>query len=504
MSEKQKDRYHTMFPFLADRDNVVLSSVFDDKTLGKMKLLRKNITCEKNGWIVLGSTSWIKGAQAAENWCKANNKKYEVVWNMPYDETLAKLATAEGFVYLPLGGDTCPRMVIEAKLLGCKLQLNDNVLHKDEEWFATDDILSIEDYLYAARRIFWEAIQKQMMYKPTISGYTTTFNCIKQCYPLAQCLQSMLAFCDEVCVVDGGSTDGTWEYIQRLASNEQKIKAKQVVRDLNHPRFAVFDGQQKAEARSMCRSEFCWQMDCDEVVHEDDASRIIELARAMPNQVNIVSLPVIEFWGSAEKVRIDIQPWKWRLSRNLRHITHGIPIALRRIDAAGNVYALPGTDGCDMIDANTGEPLLHMSFHTSDAEHVRQQAMSGNNEALASYEQWFNTVINGLPSVFHYSWYDIARKIRLYRDYWTRHWQNISGDESIDSSTTNMMFDLPWSQVTEKMIEDRAAELAEKLGGWIWHRKWDGQTITPHVKIRRSQPSYMHDFFTKEKCNQHV
>ena len=34
MSEKQKEKYHGVFPFLAEKDNIVLSSVFSKKTLG--------------------------------------------------------------------------------------------------------------------------------------------------------------------------------------------------------------------------------------------------------------------------------------------------------------------------------------------------------------------------------------------------------------------------------------------------------------------------------------
>ena len=35
-------------------------------------------------------------------------------------------------------------------------------------------------------------------------------------------------------------------------------------------RHAVFDGAQKAEARSRCTGDFLWQMDADEVVHENE------------------------------------------------------------------------------------------------------------------------------------------------------------------------------------------------------------------------------------------
>ncbi len=490
MSEKQKEKYHSLFPFLAERDNIVLSSVFSRKTLAALKLLRETVTQEeRNGWIVLGSQSWVKGFETAKKWCEDNGKDYEVVWNLPYEELLAKLASSEGFVYLPAGGDTCPRMVIEAKLLGCKLHLNEDVQHKDEEWFATDDLESIENYLSVAPDFFWKAITKIMNKKPTISGYITTYNCEKQGYPYVQSIKSMLGFCDEVCVVDGGSTDGTFENLNRLSREDSRVKIKKIARDWSHPRHAVFDGMQKAEARSMCTSEFCWQMDSDEVVHEEDYQKIIDLCSKSPASVEILSLPVIEYWGGPEKVRADIQPWKWRLSRNLPHITHGIPTHLRREDELG-VYASQGTDGCDMIHKVTGEIINHLTFHTEESERVRIAAVSGNLEAIAVYQDWFNRVVENIPGVHHYSWYNMPRKMRLYRDYWTRHWNSLFNGSLEDTSSTNMMFDVPWSEVTEEMIEERAKLLTEKTGGWIWHRKWDGRS-TPHIVVKKTQPKIM-------------
>jgi hypothetical protein len=156
MSEKQQEHYSLLFPFLQEKENVVLSSVFDEEFFRTVKDLKnkQHDNIDRDTWLVLGSQSWVKGFEEAREWCISNDKKYEVVWDMPYDVVLQKLSIAEGFVYLPRGGDTCPRMVIEAKLLGCKLHLNEYVQHKDEVWFNSDDIYDTEAYLYAARRDF--------------------------------------------------------------------------------------------------------------------------------------------------------------------------------------------------------------------------------------------------------------------------------------------------------------------------------------------------------------
>jgi len=495
MSEKQQERYFTLFPFLKEKDNIVLSSVFSNETLALLRNLNNRNTefnkrKQRSGWIVLGSNSWVKGAKNAEQYCIDNKLSYEVIWNLPYETVLQKLADAEGFVYLPDGSDTCPRMCIEAKLLDCKVIMNDFVQHKDEEWFATSNLSDIENYLISSPNLFWNGIRKMIDHHHKISGYITTYNCVKQEYPFDKCIQSLLGFCDEVCVVDGGSTDETIKILNDLALKDSRIKIKVVSRDWSDPRFAVFDGMQKAEARSMCTGDFCWQMDSDEIVHEDDYEKVKDLCKSFPKDVDILSLPVIEFWGTLEKVRMDIQPWKWRLSKNKNNITHGIPFNLRRYDSGGRVYSLPGSDGCDMIDKTTGERLNHMGFYTQDADKFRQKGLlSLNNVDRDQYEKWFNEMTNILPCVFHYSWLNLPRKIKLYRDYWSAHWENLVGNDYKDLPTTNMMFDVPWTEVTDDMINDLAKKLS-KTGGHIWHSKWNGQ-ITPWIGCSRKQPKIM-------------
>jgi len=488
MSESQMEKYHTVFPFLEEGDNTVLSSVFDDNFFAYIKALRhKYKDKEKKGWVVLGSNSWVKGAESAEMWCKNNNKEYEVVWNLSYDQVLDKLAQSEGFVYLPLGSDTCPRMVIEAKLLGCKLKLNDFVQHKDEIWFDTDDMFDTEAYLYAARERFWNGIKYSMGFNPTVSGYTTTKDCISQSYPFIESISSMLGFCDQVVVVDGGSTDGTWEKLKEISKNNDRLIVHRQDRDWNSKRSAVFDGQQKALARSLCSSDFCWQQDVDEVVHELDYPKIKNIISQLPKGVELIALPVIEYWGGPDKVRMDINPWKWRLSRNLPHITHGIPASLRRFDESGDMFSAPGSDGCDYIRSDTFVPIQFVTFYTRDIDELKRSATS-NEDALEKYQKWFDEVIERLPSVHHYSWFDIERKIKTYSGFWSRHWQSLYNIEQQDTSENNMFFDKSWAEVTDSDISDLAKRLKNEMGGWIFHEKIDFSKPTPHISISINHP----------------
>ena len=487
MSERQMERYHSIFPFLSEKPNTVISSVFGEEFWLARKILEDRYKdIERKGWIVLGSASWIKGREAAEEWCKKNDKEYEVVWGLPYDEMLERLAQAEGLVYLPPGGDTCPRMVIEAKLLGCKIHINDNVEHASEPWFDTDDEFDTEAYLYAARELFWNSIKAAMEWNPKLSGYTTTLNCLSQGYPIEKCVRSLLELCDEVIVVDGGSDDGTLEKLNELSKEFENLFIFENVIDMEHPRFAVEDGRQKAYARSKCTGDFCWQQDADEIILSHDSQKVRQLIRAFPSAVDLISLPIVEFWGGYEKVRLDVNPWKWRLSRNRDNIIHGIPGPLRKYDENGNLYASPGTDGCDYIDSKSHDAIAHVSFYNEQAHELRVHALQGNTDALGVYQEWFQRNIELLPTVYHYSWFDLPRKIRIYRDYWSSHWQSLYDIPQDDTAKNNMFFQRPWADVSEDDIDELALLLKEKMGGWIFHAPVDFDKPTPHMTLGAS------------------
>ena len=485
MSYAQMKRYHDRFPFLAEEEGsnqFVLSSCFSDEFFATVKLLRDAAqNKDRKGWLVLGSSSWIKGTDAAVQWCKDNNKEYEILQGLNHREVLEKMSVAEGFVYLPLGGDTCPRMVIEAQLLGCELKINDNVQHSTEIPFCENNIEEIETYLYANRDVFWNTVKTDMNYSPNISGYVTTKDCISQEYPFERCIESMKSFCSEIIVMDGGSTDGTLEKLNQLAEEDSRVKVFVNNVDWNAKRFAIEDGLQKARARAKCTGDFLWQMDSDEEVNQDTVNEIVKICRQFPKFVDIVSLPVIEYWGSKEKIRLDVNPWKWRLSRNKPNITHGIPKELRLTDEDGNLYAAPGTDGCDYIDFDTYERLPHASFYTNEVHQLRIMAMQGNPQALANYQDWYKKLVGIMPSVKHYSWIDIERKIKTYKNYWQKHWESLYDMEQEDTADNNMFFDKPWSEVSDEEIKNMAKDLAQKTGGHVFHSKIDWNNPMPHL-----------------------
>ena len=153
MSKAQRDIYNNMLPGSQLCNSYILSSVFDESFFDTIEEIDGKK--ERSGWIVLGSDSWVKGTAQSEDQCKEKGYEFEVVTGLNPRSFLERLSESEGICFHPSGYDTCPRFVIEAKLLGCQLDLNENVQHKNEEWFNLDrdDMVS---YLKSRPSFFWD------------------------------------------------------------------------------------------------------------------------------------------------------------------------------------------------------------------------------------------------------------------------------------------------------------------------------------------------------------
>ena len=152
MSEAQKNIFLSKLNFLKEEKCEVLSSIFLPGDLNFMDGIKNNQKDET--YLILGSDSWIKGSEKSIKFAEEAKLNYEVIQNLPYHELLIKLSTSKGLIFQPLGGDTCPRIVIEAQLLGCELILNDNVQHKDEPWFENSE--TSFQYLKTRTTEFWK------------------------------------------------------------------------------------------------------------------------------------------------------------------------------------------------------------------------------------------------------------------------------------------------------------------------------------------------------------
>lgn len=156
MSVEQLKVYLKRFPRLIETYSVVLSSVFSREDLQFMARLR-NEHNERHGWAYQNSGTWQKGIEAAQDHIAKHSLEGKALLKMSHEKFLKELARAEGFIFLPAGIDSCPRVVIEAKLCGCKLIINDKVQHGGEQWF-NKSVPEVEAYLDQRPDRFWKKI----------------------------------------------------------------------------------------------------------------------------------------------------------------------------------------------------------------------------------------------------------------------------------------------------------------------------------------------------------
>jgi hypothetical protein len=226
MSQKQKEIYLDRFDFLRKVNNIVLSSVFSRDTL---RIFKNHKIPEKNKkWLILNSSSWIKGTEDTVRYAQDNKLDYELVGGLSHEQLLKKLAESKGLIFRPLAGDTCPRIVIEAKLMECELILNENVQHKFEIWFLSNKEKML-NFLENRTKTFWTEVAKCMKntglknpeqhYKVIVPFYNVE-NWISKCIRSLK-FQNHENF--QCILVDDLSTDNTVDIIKKEIEHDDRF-----------------------------------------------------------------------------------------------------------------------------------------------------------------------------------------------------------------------------------------------------------------------------------------
>ena len=149
MSEKQKLIYESKLKNLSN--GYVLSSIFKKNTIDYIKSLNKP---KNDKWLIYDTENFLKGTANSVKYAKENNLDYELFSNLTHRETIDRLSKSKGLIFLPNGEDTCPRLVIEARLCGCELVCNEKVQHFKEQWF--ENSKTCLNYLETRAGKFWE------------------------------------------------------------------------------------------------------------------------------------------------------------------------------------------------------------------------------------------------------------------------------------------------------------------------------------------------------------
>lgn len=167
MSKRQMD---ITKQFVPSKNYEVLSSMFCREEIENIESLMKEPEVKREGYLIIGTESWVKGFRETMVWAKSKGYDFKVVYSVKHKDLLREFKNAFAYVYLPVGEDTCPRAVIEARLLGCKLIINSNVLHHDEAWFCLENPFDVLEYLKTRVSYFWSKTNAEITCPMGVAG----------------------------------------------------------------------------------------------------------------------------------------------------------------------------------------------------------------------------------------------------------------------------------------------------------------------------------------------
>lgn len=159
----QRDKFYGLYPQLkgVTKDFIQSSTFYPETILNIRKVRERRDIQPQDRWVVLDSTSWIKGTEASVKYCKDHNMNYVLLKNLSNEQFLEELAKSKGMVFLPLDLDVGSRTTVECKLLGRELVINDNVLPSKEPWF-NSPLLEIEEYFLSGPDRFWNVLKEKV------------------------------------------------------------------------------------------------------------------------------------------------------------------------------------------------------------------------------------------------------------------------------------------------------------------------------------------------------
>lgn len=487
-SGRQKPKVYTRWKNVFPHFNMPLIQVggAEDQVVTELAILAT--TANQLAWIISHATFFLGTDSFPAHIAGTFNIPSVILYGSTYSSLVKPLFSsyAPKVILEPVRRYSCER---PCHLLECHQNKDNpcvNLIEKEDIVVACGKVLTTIGYP--------EAIRASVI--NTISAYGIILNGFEQDLPFQAAIDSHLDLADEVVIVDGCSSDGTWEYLLEHYGSNPKVKLSQRQWDFSQP---TMFGIQKTAARRECTSDWCWQFDMDEVVHEDDIPKFRSILSSHQGE-SMFTFGCITFFGSDDAMDITGEnPIKWRLTRNLPWVEHGVATQFRKYTEDGLLYMdKRHSDSCEYVRVGDGKIMSSVVpdrlFVNPGLLHFRDLVQKEWREGKSidhkgQYQYFLNQLVADYPVVYHYSWIDIRRKIFNQTPFWDNMYLNYSGDGK-PQSTSRWVKHKEKGDVTledlEQVVADFMVKPVVQLTG-ARHPKYIRGWLETHVGEKRCQ-----------------
>lgn len=222
-----------------------------------------------------------------------------------------------------------------------------------------------------------------------LGGVIFTYNTISQDYTTTESIQCLKDCCDEVVVLDAGSTDGTADFVSKFKDDKTKV----VLLDKSD-----WDAQTGKEKLAYFQNEALKYLDCDyyfllqadEILHERSYKYLREAIRTgaegyLCERVNLWQSPYLQL--SVEQMRMPCSPIVLRLAKT-KYKSYGDG---ESIDAMPNsdfiekirIYHLGFVRKRDIMK----QKVIHIQEHIFGVDHDKK--LDGSDTFIP--QRWFSS-----------------------------------------------------------------------------------------------------------------
>ena len=138
-----------------------------------------------------------------------------------------------------------------------------------------------------------------------ISGFSFARNADRLGYPVAESIRSILPVCDEFVMVVGEGDDRTRDLVVEIG--DPKIRIIDTVWPTWEETNDHIFRQQTNIGLAQCSGDWCFHIQCDEVVHEDDLHHIRRRCEELAGDTEVEAMLFnwIHFWGDYEHYQVN-------------------------------------------------------------------------------------------------------------------------------------------------------------------------------------------------------